>query len=81
MKIIYGIAHSEIPAHARKVIRALDAEDERHPNRYTKPRGIPRHLAKFPVTCDECGETFWANDEYASHARCKGGDKPRVGFA
>jgi formylmethanofuran dehydrogenase subunit E len=42
--------------------------------------GIAQHTARFPVICDDCGETFWANDPYATHSKCSKGRESRVGF-
>lgn len=72
-------AHSaDITDHACRMIKAREQEEERHP-RFARPRSVPEHLARHPIHCDECGETYWASDPYASHKRC-GKTKTDVGF-
>lgn len=80
MKIIMGQSRSAIEEHAKKVLLALDREEERHPHRTNvQPRGVATYAARHPVVCDDCGETFWANDPYASHPKCKKG-RGEIGF-
>ena len=80
MKIIVGQNRSDIEEHAKKVLRAIAAYELRHPRAENiVPRGIPTHAARFPVVCDDCGDTFWANDPYASHRKCSKG-RERIGF-
>lgn len=80
MKIIIDVGKSGIEAHAKKVLRARELYLERHPHAENiVPRGIATHAARYPVICDDCGVTFWANDPYAAHQKCSA-KNGKVGF-
>lgn len=74
LSIIQTDSVSRITEHARATVKYIsDKEFDRHnPNGAGKPLGIPVYAAKYPVVCDDCNETYWANDPYASHVRCRG---------
>ena len=72
MKIIWGRDSGVLAAHAKAVQKACEARDHKPDAREVKPKGVAAHLAKFPVLCDDCGETFWANDQWANHTGCRG---------
>ena len=60
--------------HARKLVKRIEAarlEDSIEPN----PIGVATYSARFPNVCDDCGETYWSADRYASHPKCKSGSK------
>lgn len=80
MKIIFGTDTYAIERHAKAVVSALDRDNIRYPNQAV-PKGVAFHLTRFPNTCDECGNTFWANNQWATHLGCPGsGDKKEAGF-
>jgi len=78
VKIIRGADSERLAIHARSVLKGLEDYDRRHPQ-YAKPRDCGSYSAVFPILCDECGETFWARDQYSSHKRCNKG-QPGMGF-
>lgn len=72
--------HSEdIAEHAKKVLKAIDAYEERYP-RHAPAKGISNHLAQFAKLCDDCGNTYWSRDEYGMHIGCKGFVQKKTGF-
>lgn len=78
MKIIFGESRDAIAEHARKYFEARDKSNERYPDEM-RPKGIAYHTARFPIVCEDCGETYWANDPYTAHTKC--GSTRRAGFS
>lgn len=68
----------QITEHARDLHIALEQNDLHHPHR-ARPRGVPFHAARYPRTCDDCGQTYWSMDEWGAHIGCTG-SKRRAGF-
>lgn len=61
----------------------MDAVDVREPYKAI-PRGIAMHAARFPLSCQECGETYWTTPGVYRyfHAECEGRkSRARPGFA
>lgn len=82
MDIIIGSSAIDRTEHARRVMRKI-AMQENDPNypRQARPIGVAEHLARFPHVCDDCGKTYWDQDEYGqSHIGCRGAVKG-TGFA
>lgn len=74
MDIIIGASAIDRSEHAKHVVRKILAQesDPKYP-RQASPIGVAAHLARFPHTCDDCGETYWDRDEYGhSHLGCRG---------
>lgn len=69
VKIIIDRASEGAEAHAREAVAKINAAgfDPYNP----RPVGVAHHSALYPNTCDECGETFWARDQWATHRKCK----------
>jgi len=60
--------------HAKAYARVL--YDARGVNTYEpNSKGVALHLAQCPTVCDDCGEDYWARNEYAAHRGCKGEKK------
>ena len=72
LRIVIGAHSADISEHAVRVIEARKRNEDRHPL-HAIPIGVAAHLTRYPIVCDDCGETFWAADQYASHAKCKRG--------
>lgn len=74
MDIILGESAVDRSEHARAVVRkiAIQESDPQFANKAI-PLGIAHHLARYPHTCDDCGATFWSQDEWgAAHLGCRG---------
>jgi hypothetical protein len=69
MKIIFGNNKFEIEEHAKEVISSIKNEEMRYPRR-SIPMGIPFHAVRYPFVCDDCGESYWSNNEYGQHVKC-----------
>lgn len=41
--------------------------------------GVAQHLVRYPVICDDCGLTYWANSPWAEHPKCQKA-RDKVGF-
>ncbi len=81
MKILVDNRASQTEEHARRMLRAREvAESNTRNAMHIVPRGVAVHRAQYPSTCDECGESYWSADEYASHIRCPGPPKAQAGF-
>lgn len=74
MKIVFSPTSFDRERDARRVMRMLRKREleAAHPEA-VRPSGVALHLARFPIVCDECEKTYWANNPYASHPGCKGG--------
>ena len=80
LKVIVHDNISQAENHAKCWFKAKEAANHKNPSvDYADLYGIPKHTARFPVVCDDCGETFWANDPYSVHSKCSKGHN-RVGF-
>lgn len=71
MKIIFGVDSFETEKHAKKILTAISQVEDQFPHR-AMPRGIAYHLAKYTHVCDECGQTYWVANEWATHLGCPG---------
>jgi hypothetical protein len=83
MDIIIGSSAVDRTEHARRVMRKI-AFQESDPNypRQARPIGVAEHLARFPHVCDDCGQTYWDQDEYGqSHLGCRGPARGSPGFS
>jgi hypothetical protein len=69
MKIIFGNNKFEIEDHAKKVMKSIEKEELKFPRRVI-PIGVAIHTVRYPLICDDCGETYWSRDEYGSHIKC-----------
>lgn len=79
VKLVFGLERSRIADHAQKLLIAQVKFDWKNPHNVI-PLGIPAHAVRYPVVCDECGMTFWANDPYAWHRKCSA-KKNATGFS
>lgn len=82
LKILIDRRDGRIATHAKKMQKKMEEyEDRAHwtPHDHVNPLGVPSHLAIFPVRCDDCGETYWANSPWAEHQRCRG-VRSKAGF-
>lgn len=79
MKIIFGKDNQAISDHAQSMLKAMEKDSIRHPLAYMAPKGVAYHTAQNPIFCDDCGETYWARDQYAAHVGCRKG-KGKTGF-
>lgn len=70
LNVIIDDSVSRVEAHARRLIREQREREFNHLDAVA-PIGIANHSVLFPVICDDCGETFWAHDLYATHQGCK----------
>lgn len=80
MDIILGTNSIDRTEHARAVVKKI-ARQEADPNlpRQAIPLGIAHHLARYPKVCDDCGQTYWSQDEWGSHLGCRG-EQRSTGF-
>lgn len=79
LKIVFGVERAEIEKHARSLLRAQEEYESKNPFRAT-PRGIAFYASHFPISCDDCGKTFWGRNEWAAHPGCKGTPEKKMGF-
>jgi len=80
LKVIVHDNLYQAEEHAKKFFRAKREREMRHPDPANMELyGIAGHTTRYPIICDDCGETYWASDPYAAHPRCRKG-KDRVGF-
>ena len=70
MKIIWGLDRNRLEATAKEQLIAQKRAELR--NGAVMPQDVAVHTAKYPNLCDECGITFWAADQWATHAPCPG---------
>jgi hypothetical protein len=79
--IIIGSSAIDRTEHAQRVVKkiAVQEADPQYP-RQARPLGIAEHLARYPHVCDNCGLTYWDQDEYGfGHIGCQGRPK-QLGF-
>lgn len=79
LRIIYANRNQETTSeHAARLIRSLQEYEDKYPHA-ASPRNVSDYAAVFPVICDNCGDTFWANSPHAIHPRCRG-TRSQFGF-
>lgn len=80
MRILLGPSAIDRTEHARRVLTKIEKQesDPQYP-RNAVPMGIAQHLAQYPLFCNDCGLTYWSQDEYGSHIGCRGPTK-NTGF-
>lgn len=70
-----------LASHAQRQLREAWRNDERHVASHNIiPRGVPIHATRYPIFCDDCGNTYWSRDPFADHVGCPGAGKVRAGF-
>ena len=74
--IVDGPVRSVVEEHAKNMIKFH--QQRAFKSHEPQPLGIPVHTALHPIICDDCGDTYWANDPYASHRKCSRNGK--LGF-
>jgi hypothetical protein len=80
LKVIVHDNISQAESHAQAYFRARREMNMRRPHVDNMDLyGIAQHTTRYPIICDDCGETYWANDPYAEHIKCRKG-KAKAGF-
>lgn len=80
LKIIVHSHLSQAEEHAKEWFTVRRRQQMKHPNvNDVDLHGISQYSVRYPNICDDCGQTFWANDPYAEHARCPKG-RSKMGF-
>jgi hypothetical protein len=77
LTIIYGDDRSAREEHAKALVEKIE-KHQLESTHSPMPRGIAVHLARYPLACEDCGETYWSKDAYGTHMGCRGEPKKQA---